>query len=111
VAEFKSANFLNKLDTPLIISPFLKNSLDIGEASVIQLALDKNIQTVCIDETVGRRIARLNNLSLTGSIGILIRANKEGYLFSMRDAIKNMQTRGIWLSDSVIQFALKAVEK
>ena len=29
----------------------------------------------------------------------------------MRDAIKNMQTRGIWLSDSVIQFALKAVEK
>ncbi len=111
VTEFKAANFLNKLDTPLSISHFLKNSLDIGEASVIQLALDKNIQTVCIDETVGRRIARLNNLSLTGSIGILIRANKEGYLFSMRDAIKNMQTRGIWLSDSVIQFALKAVEK
>jgi predicted nucleic acid-binding protein len=109
VAEFKSANFLHKLDKPLTISPFLKNSLDIGEASVIQLALNNNIQTVCIDETVGRRIARLNNLSLTGSIGILIRASKEGYLFSMRDAIKNMQTRGIWLSDSVIKFALQQV--
>ena len=111
VAEFKAAHFLNKLDKPLTIAPFLKNSLDIGEASVIQLALDKNIQTVCIDETVGRRIARLNNLSLTGSIGILIRASKEGHLFSMSDAIKKMQARGIWLSDSVISFALKEVEK
>ena len=77
---------------------------------MIQLALNNNIQTVCIDETVGRRIARLNNLSLTGSIGILIRASKEGYLFSMRDAIKNMQARGIWLSDSVIKFALEQVD-
>jgi predicted nucleic acid-binding protein len=110
VAEFKAASFLYKLDKPLLISLFLKNSLDIGEASVIQLALNNNIQTVCIDETVGRRIARLNNLSLTGSIGILIRADKEGYLFSMRDAIKNMQTRGIWLSDSVIKFALQQVD-
>lgn len=111
VAEFKAAHFLNKLDKPLTISPFLKNSLDIGEASVIQLALDKDIQTVCIDETVGRRIARLNNLTLTGSIGVLIRAHREGHLFSMSEAIKNMQTRGIWLSDSVISVALKEAEK
>jgi len=110
VSEFNAANFLYKLDKPLVISPFLKNSLDIGEASVIQLALDKSIQTVCIDETAGRRIARLNNLLLTGSIGILIRASKEGHLFSMSEAIKNMRARGIWLSDGVIEFALKAVE-
>lgn len=111
VAEFKAATFLNKLDKPLTISPFLKNSLDIGEASVIQLALDKGVETVCIDETVGRRIARLNNLSLTGSIGILIRASKQGHLFSMSEAIKNMQARGIWLSNNVIAIALKEAEK
>ena len=50
-----------------------------GEAAVIQLALEENIQTVCIDEAVGRRIARLNNLSLTGLIGILLRAKISGY--------------------------------
>lgn len=111
VAEFRAAHFLHKLNKPLAISPFLKNSLDIGEASVIQLALDKGIQTVCIDETVGRRIARLNNLTLTGSIGILIRAHREGHLFSMQGAIKNMQARGIWLSENVISVALKESEK
>jgi predicted nucleic acid-binding protein len=65
--------------------------LDCGEAAVIQLALNEGIQTVCIDEVQGRRIARLSNLSLTGSIGILIRAKKEDYSFSMPDAIERMK--------------------
>ncbi len=62
VAEFEAANWLLKQDNYLNISPFLLNSLDLGEAAVIQLALESDIQTVCIDEAVGRRIARLNNL-------------------------------------------------
>jgi predicted nucleic acid-binding protein len=92
---------------PLIISPFLLNSLDVGEAAVIQLALNSNIQTVCIDEVVGRRIARLNGLSLTGSIGILLRAKREGYSLSMKSAIEKMLDRNIRLSETVINFALK----
>ncbi|WP_216594172.1 hypothetical protein [Synechococcus sp. PCC 6312] len=55
------------------MAPYLLNSLDSGEAAVIQLALNQNIQTVCIDETSGRRIARLNGLNVTGSIGILLK--------------------------------------
>ena len=81
VAEFQSATWLKKISFPLTISPFLLNSLDIGEASVIQLALNQSILTVCIDQSVRRRIARLNNLLVTGSIGILLRAKKEGYLY------------------------------
>lgn len=64
---FNQAVFLEKQKKPLEIVNFLKNSLDLGEASVIQLALDENIQTVCIDEAVGRRVARLNGLSLTSN--------------------------------------------
>ena len=77
-----------------------------GEAAVIQLALDENIQTVCIDEAVGRRIARLNGLSLTGSTGILLRAKKSGYPLQMQKAIQRMQQRGIRLSSKVIALAL-----
>ncbi len=70
------------------------------------MALNKNIQTVCIDEAVGRRIARLSGLSLTGSIGILLRAKQEGYPVNIRQAIERMLNRGIRLSASVINFAL-----
>ncbi len=105
--EFNEATFLTKIDTPIEISPILSNSLDIGEAAVIQLALNKKIKTVCIDEKVGRRVARLNNLLLTGSIGIIIKAKKFGYLKSAREAITCMQNKGIYLSKSIVDFALK----
>ncbi|SRR6056297_1779426 len=78
-----------------------------GEASVIQLALNEDIQTVCIDEAVGRRVARLNGLSLTGSVGVLIRAKKAGFAFSMREAIHRMHSKGIYLSQAVANFALQ----
>ncbi|BFM38195.1 DUF3368 domain-containing protein [Synechocystis sp. LKSZ1] len=62
IAEFEQAKSLQRLDKPLQIMPFLLNSLDLGEASVIQLSLNLGIATVCIDEAIGRRIARLNSL-------------------------------------------------
>jgi predicted nucleic acid-binding protein len=104
--EFQQANWLLKSQHPLNITAFLKNSLDLGEASVVQLALQENIRTVCIDEMAGRRLARLNNLSVTGSIGLLLRAKREGHLLSLTNAIHSMQRQGIWLSQRVIDFAL-----
>lgn len=106
LAEYQAAHWLHKRTQPLNIAPHLRNALDKGEASVIQLALDNNIGTVVIDETAGRRVARLNGLAVTGSIGILLRAKTEGHPFSMRKAIDRMQARGIWLSDRVIASAL-----
>jgi len=106
IAEFEAANFLDKQKKALTIAPLLRNSLDKGEAAVIQLALNQAIDTVCIDETAGRRIARLNELKLTGSIGVLLRAWRENPDFSVPLGIERMQARGIRLSDTVIEFAL-----
>ncbi len=107
VSEFEQSVWLNKQTNPLLISPFLLNSLDLGEASVIQLAIDRSIQLVCIDELVGRRLARLHGLTLTGSIGILLKFKQLNPSFSMRSAIQNMLDRKIRLSQTVIEIALK----
>lgn len=106
VAEFAAAHWLHVMEAPVSLSPVLANTLDSGEAAVIQLALDQQVMTVCIDENAGRRLARLHGLSVTGSIGVLLRARQEGFAFTMRDAIQRMRARGIWLSDSVVKFAL-----
>ena len=111
VSEFRKSRFIEKRSNSLIITPFLRNTLDLGEASVIQLALNEDIHKVCIDESMGRRIARLNGLKLTGSIGVLIRAKHDGYDFSMREAINRMQSQGIYLSQKVVYFALKQVNE
>lgn len=111
VREFHSATFLSKQKRPVEIAPFLSNTLDRGEAAVIQSALNDGIRTVCIDEAVGRRIARLSGLAVTGSIEILIRAKKEGASFSMKHAIGQMREKGIWLSERVIRAALEQTEE
>ena len=56
---------------------------------------------------MGRRLARLSGLTVTGSIGVLLRARKAGRLPSVRAAMERMQAHGIWLSDPVITFALR----
>ena len=103
---FQQSSWLSINDGPVVLPPYLQNVLDLGEASVIQTALQLGIRRVCIDETIGRRVARLSNLDVTGSIGILLRAKSLGYPVSMPDAVKRMHERGIWLSRDVTSFAL-----
>ncbi len=107
IQQFTAATWLNKKKTRQIIPHFLSNTLDLGEAAVIQLALSEKLDVVCIDETVGRRIARLNGLMLTGSIGILIRAQKTGLITDLDSILQRMRKNGIWVSDRVVNFALQ----
>ena len=71
----------------------------------------KLFKQFCIDESMGRRIARLNGLKLTGSIGVLIRAKQDGFDISMSEAINRMRSQGIYLSQKVVDFALKQVNE
>lgn len=72
----------------------------------VVVPLDLNIPLICIDESVGRRVARLSGLTLTGSIGVLIKARQLGYPVSISEAIGRMREHGIWLSDEVVRFAM-----
>lgn len=76
---FEQTSWLEISHSPVVLPPYLQNSLDRREASVIQTALQNNIELVCIDEVAGRRVARLSKLNLTGSIGILLKAKSMGY--------------------------------
>jgi predicted nucleic acid-binding protein len=68
--------------------------------------MNLGVPLICIDETLGRRVARLCGLELTGTIGVLIKAQRSGFPLSMPDAVQRMREKGIWLSDKVVQFAL-----
>ena len=106
VDVFRRASSLAKRSTPAQITPLLSQVLDRGEAAVIQLALNERIRRVAIDEPAGRRMARLHGLDLTGSVGVLLRAKREGRIASVRTAVERMKNQGIWLSDRVVAFAL-----
>lgn len=106
LSVFEKASWLEINPDPVVLPPYLQNTLDLGEASVIQTALQQGVNRVCIDETIGRRVARLSNLSVTGSIGVLLKAKSMGYPVSIPEAINRMREHGIWLSNAVTSFAL-----
>lgn len=108
VAEIAAAHWLEIQTAPADIPAYLVNALDRGEAVVIATALTRGIPLVCIDETVGRRVARLAGLTLTGSLGVLISAKQRGYPATIASAIARMRERGIWLSADVTATALAA---
>ncbi|MFO1485290.1 MAG: DUF3368 domain-containing protein [Verrucomicrobiaceae bacterium] len=93
---------------PVQLDAWLKTEMDLGEASVIQTALDEGIGTVILDDLKARRIARRLGLAVTGTLGILIQAKVAGRLPSVSDAINDLQQRGMWLDDKVIAAALQA---
>ncbi len=105
--EFAAAAGFERRSTPTPLPPFLRAILDPGEAAVIAVALAENIPTVCIDETLGRRYARLHGLTVTGSLGILIQAKQQCLPVSVRAAVTQMRQRGIWLSPALEAEALR----
>ena len=105
--QFNEASWLDKRDKPVAVTPSLENTLGPGEAAVIHWALSERIDVVGIDEAVGRRVARLSGLRVTGSLGMLIRAKREGFPVVLADAIRAMRKRGIWLSSNVEAAALQ----
>jgi predicted nucleic acid-binding protein len=102
-------SFIHRLPESVGLPISLTHELDRGEASVIHTALARGISTVAIDEKSGRRVARLHGLNVTGSLGILVRARKEGVITSLRENVLRMRAHGIWLSDRLIQRALDEV--
>lgn len=108
VSAFTESIWLERLTAPQTVPPFLRNSLDKGEAAVIQSAVAHGLGLVCIDEKMGRRIARLHGLAVTGSVGILVKAKQLGFPLDTTEAITRLHRHGIWLGRDVEQFLQNA---
>lgn len=90
------------------ISPLAVAALDVGEAAVIQLALEQRITTVCIDERAGRRAAAAVGLKIVGSLGLLGRAKSLGLIAGIKPLIEKAQTGGIFYDARLIETFLKS---
>jgi predicted nucleic acid-binding protein len=88
-------------------SSLMVEHLDAGEAATIALAVEQAIRLVAIDERRGRMVARAFGLRVTGSVGLLLRARREGLIPALRPCIEEMPGSGIWLGDPLVANALR----
>ncbi|MCK4823723.1 DUF3368 domain-containing protein [bacterium] len=71
-----------------------------GEAEAIVLAKELNAEIVLMDERIPREMPKNLGFKVAGTVGILIKAAKEG-LLDLRESLDDLRNKGFWLSDDV----------
>ncbi len=85
----------------------LAENLDPGEAEAISLAIELSADAILIDEADGRREAHRLGIFVTGLLGVLIRAKKQGLIPAIKPDIERLiATSDFWLGQDVIAEAL-----
>lgn len=86
-----------------------KTQLHEGEVEVMILAKEKEADVIIIDDKNAKKHAKYLKLPVTGTLGVLIKAKKEGYIDKLKPILDGMLQNNIYLSDSLVRRCLKEV--
>jgi uncharacterized protein len=82
-------------------------AISIPAAEVIVLALEQHADLVIMDERMGRRHATRLGLTVTGTLGVLLRAKAQGLIPRVAPHIENLVQSGLWLDKRLIVETLR----
>ncbi len=111
--EVKTSNWIQvKPINNMGLVQTLKNQLDEGESSAIALALELNADWLIIDEQLGRQIAIEHNLKITGILGILIEAKRQGFIPLVKPILDDLiNIAKFWVNPSLYNRILSIVRE
>ena len=78
-------------------------TLDKGEKHTLNMALKMKANSVIIDEKIARNIAEYMGLSVTGTLGVLLKAKQQGKISSFSECALAMQKQGIYYNIKLLK--------
>jgi len=90
-----------KVESPLVRLLVSDLNLGKGESEVIALARETGMRII-IDDLKARKVAETLELNVTGTIGILLKAENMALIGSAYDKAKELKDKGFYVSDQLI---------
>lgn len=81
--------------------------VDLGEASAIALAAENQPSLLIIDDLKGRKLAKKLNLTITGTLGVLITAKREGILPQIKPLFDKIQQTNFRIAPTLVESLLR----
>lgn len=98
---------VREVNNPSLVQ-LLQRDLDRGEAEAIALALLLDADWIILDERDGRRIAKSFGLQVTGILGVVIRASRNGQISSLPLVINQLREEaGFHIAQNLLSQILK----
>ncbi len=78
----------------------LRAQVDLGEAEALALALELNALLV-IDDLPARGVTQSLGVQATGTVGVLIRAKREGLIEAVAPPLEDLRVAGFWAGEAL----------
>jgi predicted nucleic acid-binding protein len=101
------ADWIERVAALPIPGGVLEWDLGLGESCVIAACLQMIGAGPVIDDLSGRKCALALGLQPIGTLGVVIAAHRRGHLDDPRQVLLDLRDSGMWLSDTVIERALR----
>jgi predicted nucleic acid-binding protein len=88
----------------------LTQRLGPGEQQAIALAFS-NSGLLLIDDQAGRKAARQLGIEVSGVVGVLLEAKRNGHIRIVKPILETVRHRGYWLSDALVETALQIADE
>jgi len=103
VPDLTQLNWINIVKSVSMVQSQFLMELDKGEKHTLNMAMLKNADYVIIDEKIARNIAEYLGLSVTGTLGILLKAKQQRKIASFSKCAKAMQEQGIYYNTALLK--------
>ena len=89
----------------------LSSRLHTGEVEVIQYARESKADLVILDDQLARRTAKFLGLTITGTLGVIIKAKEKGYISSVKPIMDKLIQNGLYVDPKVQAEVLKLAKE
>ncbi len=101
--------WIRRVEPPDVPLSVLAWDLGPGESSVIAWALADPGCLAVIDDLEGSRCAETHGIPLRGTLGLVLRAKRQGVIPRARPILETMRASGMYLSTQLLDLALAEV--